>query len=324
MAQSDQTVQNATFPAVRADINDNLAALYSQSSGASAPTVTVAFQPWVDTSVTPPLWKIRNAANTGWITVGALDADFATGGITPIANGGTGQTTASAAINALLPSQTGNAGKFLSTNGTAVSWLTTLSSVTIQVFTTSGTYTPASAKTSYLVFAIGGGGGGGTGGTQTIINQPTRYGVGGGGGSGGCAFRIYNNTELGSTATVTVGAAGTAAGAGGSTSFDPDGTGLTITGVGGSAGGSSSTGAGSGGAGGGVTNSLITMTGNTGGVGNTNENNIFGETPYQTATGGTGAAPIFWGAGRGGVGGLSSGSGTGGAGEAGIVVVLEF
>lgn len=40
----------------------------------------------------------------------------------PIANGGTGQTTASAAINALIPSQTGNSGKFLSTNGTAVSW----------------------------------------------------------------------------------------------------------------------------------------------------------------------------------------------------------
>jgi hypothetical protein len=43
-------------------------------------------------------------------------------GTLPIANGGTGETTASAAINALVPSQTGNAGKYLSTNGTAVSW----------------------------------------------------------------------------------------------------------------------------------------------------------------------------------------------------------
>jgi hypothetical protein len=39
-----------------------------------------------------------------------------------IAQGGTGATTASNAINALVPSQTTNEGKFLSTNGTVVSW----------------------------------------------------------------------------------------------------------------------------------------------------------------------------------------------------------
>jgi len=82
MAQSDQSVQNATFPSVRADINDNLAALFSQSSGSSAPTVTVAFQPWIDESVSPPLWKIRNGSNSGWITIGALDPTaFSSSGI---------------------------------------------------------------------------------------------------------------------------------------------------------------------------------------------------------------------------------------------------
>jgi hypothetical protein len=40
----------------------------------------------------------------------------------PLANGGTGETSASAAINALVPTQTGNSGKRLSTNGTVVSW----------------------------------------------------------------------------------------------------------------------------------------------------------------------------------------------------------
>ena len=43
-------------------------------------------------------------------------------GTLAIANGGTGQTTANNALNALLPSQTSNSGKYLSTNGTDTSW----------------------------------------------------------------------------------------------------------------------------------------------------------------------------------------------------------
>jgi hypothetical protein len=43
-------------------------------------------------------------------------------GTLPIANGGTGQTTANAALNALLPAQTSNANKYLQTNGTNSSW----------------------------------------------------------------------------------------------------------------------------------------------------------------------------------------------------------
>ncbi len=39
-----------------------------------------------------------------------------------IAQGGTGQTTANAAFNALVPSQTGNGGKYLTTDGTNTSW----------------------------------------------------------------------------------------------------------------------------------------------------------------------------------------------------------
>ena len=42
----------------------------------------------------------------------------------PIANGGTAQTTANAAFNALAPSQGGNSGKFLTTNGPSPSWAT--------------------------------------------------------------------------------------------------------------------------------------------------------------------------------------------------------
>ena len=42
--------------------------------------------------------------------------------VLPIASGGTGETTASNAINALLPSQTGNSGEYLTTNGSVASW----------------------------------------------------------------------------------------------------------------------------------------------------------------------------------------------------------
>ena len=43
-------------------------------------------------------------------------------GTLPIANGGTGQTTANAALNALLPSQSGNSGEYLFTDGTNTKW----------------------------------------------------------------------------------------------------------------------------------------------------------------------------------------------------------
>jgi len=45
-------------------------------------------------------------------------------GTLPIANGGTGQTTANTAFNALAPSQTSNSGKYLTTDGTNTSWAT--------------------------------------------------------------------------------------------------------------------------------------------------------------------------------------------------------
>jgi hypothetical protein len=45
-------------------------------------------------------------------------------GTLAIANGGTGQTTANDAFNALAPSQTSNTGKYLTTDGTNTSWAT--------------------------------------------------------------------------------------------------------------------------------------------------------------------------------------------------------
>lgn len=205
--QSDQTIQNATFPNVRADINDNLEALFTQSSGASEPTTKVAFQPWVDTSTSPPTWKIRNAANTAWITVGVLDpSNFQVGGVTPIANGGTGQTTVASAIAALLPSQTGNADKALTTNGTSLLWsVITSSSFTKYTFaagtgtgsTRTHTWTKPSSGSGAIVLIWGGGGGGG------------KDDDGGGGGAGSnCGFTFLPLTELGATETITIGQGG--------------------------------------------------------------------------------------------------------------------
>jgi len=45
-------------------------------------------------------------------------------GTVAVANGGTGQTTANAAFNALAPSQSTHSGKYLTTNGTDTSWAT--------------------------------------------------------------------------------------------------------------------------------------------------------------------------------------------------------
>lgn len=57
---------------VRAAINAALQALATNNSGAIEPTVTYPYMWWPDTANN--LLKIRNAGNTGWITVGTLSA----------------------------------------------------------------------------------------------------------------------------------------------------------------------------------------------------------------------------------------------------------
>jgi len=89
-------------------------------------------------------------------------------GTLPIANGGTGQATANAALNALLPTQTGNANYVLQTDGTDTSWAPagsgTVTSVSLSVpsefsvsgspITTSGTLTLTKAtQVANLVYA---------------------------------------------------------------------------------------------------------------------------------------------------------------------------
>lgn len=61
---------NAAGAAFRADMNLALLALISNSSGATEPATTFAYQWWADT--TSGILKLRNAANSGWISVGAM------------------------------------------------------------------------------------------------------------------------------------------------------------------------------------------------------------------------------------------------------------
>jgi hypothetical protein len=60
-------------------------------------------------------------------------------GTLPIANGGTGQTTANTAFNALAPSQTSNSGKYLTTDGTNSSWASIVSGASLSNDTTTAT-----------------------------------------------------------------------------------------------------------------------------------------------------------------------------------------
>jgi hypothetical protein len=76
MAQHDYIIANQSGAAFRSDLNNGLAAIVSNNSGAAEPSTTYAYQWWADT--TTGLLKIRNAANNAWIEFGSLtDATIA-------------------------------------------------------------------------------------------------------------------------------------------------------------------------------------------------------------------------------------------------------
>ena len=72
MSQHDYVIANASGSAVRSDLNDVLGAVQSLNSGSSAPSSTVAFMLWLDTSNN--LLMMRNGSNNGWIEIGSSNA----------------------------------------------------------------------------------------------------------------------------------------------------------------------------------------------------------------------------------------------------------
>lgn len=198
-------------------------------------------------------------------------------------------------------------------------------SVKMQVFTSSGTYTPSTGMLyAECITIAGGGGGGGANGTNANA---------GGGGSGNTALSIFSASTIGASQTITIGGSGTA----GSTSGGTGGTGGNSSigslvtangGVGG--GGSTSATSGAGGAGGtnsGTVTTSFTFAGGTGTDSGTAAGGAGANTPYgqggQTTVAGsvTGANGQGYGAGGAGATGTSR---AGGSGAPGIVIIREF
>lgn len=72
-------------------------------------------------------FKLKNglivpSLSTAGIVTTDSSGNISSSATVAITNGGTGQTTASNALNALLPLQTGNDNKYLQTNGTTTQW----------------------------------------------------------------------------------------------------------------------------------------------------------------------------------------------------------
>ena len=79
MARVDNTggagyvIDNGTGAAVRTKLNQITAAINSLNSGSGDPSINSAFQPHIDTGSS--LFKIRNAANNAYITIGNISVD---------------------------------------------------------------------------------------------------------------------------------------------------------------------------------------------------------------------------------------------------------
>jgi hypothetical protein len=83
MSQHDMDISNQSRTNFRTDLNNALLALISNSSGATEPATMFAYQFWADT--TTGLLKIRNAANSAWVTVGTMASAYL--GLLPLSGG---------------------------------------------------------------------------------------------------------------------------------------------------------------------------------------------------------------------------------------------
>jgi len=119
---------NITYSSVQINAHDGTTSILALQAGGAAHVILLS------NSTTNGTWDVHSyvpaSASWGNATLSFNSASSISGSVTwsgnavGIAYGGTGQTTANAAFNALAPSQTGNSGKFLTTDGTNTSWST--------------------------------------------------------------------------------------------------------------------------------------------------------------------------------------------------------
>lgn len=69
----DYNIANQAFAAFRTDLNNHLEAIVEQNAGTVAPSTTFPYMVWADTSGATPVYKYRNAANSGWATAFRVD-----------------------------------------------------------------------------------------------------------------------------------------------------------------------------------------------------------------------------------------------------------
>ena len=252
-----------------------------------------------------------------------------------------GGTTSTSAVQSIA--SVGTTGQVLTSNGAGA--LPTFQSVAgstgrlikVQVFKTSGTYTPTVGMTHCIIQCIGGGGAGGG-----APSNPTSASAAGGGGSGGFSESYVTSGTIGGSQAVTIGAGGTGVSNGNGNAGGNTSVGAIVIALGGS--GAPVAGAiGSvvqfyiGAAGGGVGTGNVTFAGSPGdnGVGGSGATQTISGSGGNSCFGGGGASvtannngtSATANSGAGGSGGASFGGGgnrAGGNGGSGVVIIYEY
>jgi len=98
MAQEDYVIADQTGVSFLADLNNTLAAIVSNNSGATEPATMYAYQMWADTNA--GILKQRNSANNAWINILTL-AGIKSSDIRNTPAGSIAATTVQAALNEL-------------------------------------------------------------------------------------------------------------------------------------------------------------------------------------------------------------------------------
>jgi hypothetical protein len=207
MSQHGFDISDQNGVAFLADLNNALAALAGNNSGASEPSATFAHMWWPDT--TAGIVKQRNAANDGWIERFNIEQS-----LTNVDNTSDTNKPISTLTQTALDAKKGGL-------------------LSVQIFNSSGTWTRPAGVGLVRVIVVGGGGGGGG-----VDGQGSGTNAGGSGGSGGSnAEKVIDVSSI-SSATITIGGGGNGGAAGnnngvaGTSSIWSDGT-NTLTGSGG-------------------------------------------------------------------------------------------